>query len=99
MKKMISAVCAMTLSAVMFTGCGCMNSNQKVDPTVMPTPEMTIAPTTQATTAPTTSPTTQPTTEATVLPTETGTNGIESTTNPTESTGNTARNRTPSRNG
>lgn len=98
MKKYLSAVCALALSAAIFTGCGCMNSNKKPEPTVMPTTEMTVAPTTAATTTPTTRPTTQPTTEATMLPTETGMNGTEST-NATEGAGNTARNRTPANNG
>lgn len=98
MKKYLSAVCALALSAAMFTGCGCTNS-KKPEPTMKPTTEMTIAPTTHATTVPAT----VPTTEATVLPTETQNNSTSATegtghaSNPTENTG--ARNRTPAHNG
>ena len=99
MNRYFSALCALALSAAMFTGCGCMNSNKQPDPTVMPTPEMTMAPTTAATTAPTTRPTTEATTEAATLPTETGMSGTEAATDSTESTGNTSRSRAPAQNG
>lgn len=98
MKKYLSAVCALALSAAMFTGCGCTNSKKKPEPTMMPTTEMTIAPTTHATTVPAT----VPTTEATVLPTETHNNSTSATeytghaSNPTDNAN--ARNRTPSNN-
>ena len=67
MKKLFSGICALALTATLFTGCGC--SNSAMDPTMMPT-NATMAPTTHATTEsttqPTTAPTTAPTTPATV---------------------------------
>lgn len=69
MKKFVILGLALSLSAVMLVGCGCMNSGTDV-PT-LPTNGETSAPTTAPTTVPTTAPATMPTTAATEAPTDT----------------------------
>lgn len=99
MKKFCPAVCALALSAAMFTGCGCTNSNKRPEPTMMPTMEATTTPTNHAATMPST----VPTTEAATQPTQThgnsttATEGTAHATNPTDNA--SARNRTPAHNG
>lgn len=98
MKKYGTTACALVLTAVLFTGCGC--SNSKMEPTIMPTTQATTIPTTRATTAPTMAPTTMPTTEAPSLPTETGNTENTGIAGSTEATNNArSDNRMPSHNG
>ena len=76
MKKFWIFTLALSLSATLLMGCGCMNTNEKV-PT-LPTNGETATPSTQMTTAPTTLPTTVPSTSSaptddTSMPTDTAT--------------------------
>ena len=73
MKKFAILAMALSLSALMLVGCGCMNTGKDV-PT-LPTNGETSTPTTHATTVPTTQPTTAPTTAPT-QDTATETTGI-----------------------
>ncbi len=62
MKKFAILTLALSLSAAMLVGCGCMNTGSDV--TTLPTNGETASPTTHATTAPATMPSTMATTEA-----------------------------------
>jgi len=87
MKKLCSLVLTLVLTAALFTGCGCTNSNK--DSMTTPTGGPTTMPT-----IPSTSPSTAPTTQATIPTMEettpTGNGAMEDETNgSTDSTGST----------
>jgi hypothetical protein len=87
MKKLLSLALAIVLTASVFTGCGCTNSNKDsmTTPTAMPTTVPTMP-----STAPATMPTTRPTVPTTEETTATGNGPLEdettSATDATEST-------------
>ncbi len=73
MKKFAILTLALSLSAAMLMGCGCMNTNAEV--TTLPTNGETATPTARPTTAPTTMPTTVPHTTETHATSPTDTTG------------------------
>lgn len=91
MKKSFILVSALVLTAALFTGCGCRNSQPAgtTAPTTMPTTATTSEPTTRETTMPT-----METSIPTVGPTiEDGNGPLDSSPNATEDTGMTGRSR------